>query len=433
MRSGKRSPAPQRREAQRGLGHTLLQLALVLTLVGSALQDDFLLALGLGALAFVLVARLWDSVSFVGLHYTRRFHSAASPLGGAGETRAFLGETVDLALEVRNRKVLPLTWLEVVDRVPGSLPIDDTKVLLDPVTNLGELRTFWRPGAFTNATRHYTVHCDHRGYYDYGPVTMTTGDGFGFFRRTLRLETPQLLIVYPRIYSALELRLPSEHPFGEKASRQYLFEDPLRTAGVREWEPADSMRRIHWPATARRQRLLSRLYEPSQDPQVLVCLNMATLPRHWEGIVPEMLERAISVAASLAVLCVEMRMSVGLLANGYWPGSDQVLRLMPGRSPDQLTRVLEMLAAVTGFASRPLEEMLLREGPRMPWGSTLLVVTPIAHDELLHALVELRKEGQRVVLFTLAEEPPAAVLPGVWVYHLPHLVEDLIVPQEVAA
>jgi uncharacterized protein (DUF58 family) len=193
------------------------------------------------------------------------------------------------------------------------------------------------------------------------------------------------------------------------------------------------MRRVHWPATARRQRLLSRLYEPSQDPQVLVCLNMATLPRHWEGIVPEMLERAISVAASLAVLCVEMRMSVGLLANGYWPGSDQVLRLMPGRSPDQLTRVLEMLAAVTGFASRPLEEMLLREGPRMPWGSTLLVVTPIAHDELLHALVELRKEGQRVVLFTLAEEPPAAVLPGVWVYHLPHLVEDLIVPQEVAA
>ena len=214
-------------------------------------------------------------------------------------------------------------------------------------------------------------------------------------------------------------------------ARESLFEDPLRTAGIRRWQAADGFRRVHWKATARHQQMLSRLYEPSEEPQVLIFLNVATLPRYWQGVIPELLERAISVAGSLAALCVEMRLPAGLIANGFLPGSDQALRLLPGRSPHQLVRILELLAAVTPFASRPLEELLLIEAPRLPWGATLLVVTAVAHEGLLVALAELAGAGRRVVLFTLAEEPPARRLPGVLVYHLPHLVADLIEPQHV--
>jgi hypothetical protein len=77
--------------------------------------------------------------------------------------------------------------------------------------------------------------------------------------------------------------------------------------------------------------------------------------------------------------------------------------------------------------------MLLREAPRLPWGATLLVVSAIAHDDLLAALIGLKEAGRQVVLFTLAEEPPTRELPGILVYHLPHLVDDLVAPREVAA
>ena len=69
-------------------------------------------------------------------------------------------------------------------------------------------------------------------------------------------------------------------------------------------------------------------------------------------------------------------------------------------------RILELLAAVTAFAAQPIEELLLHESPRLPWGSTLLVVTAIAHEALLAALLDLQRAGRRVVLFTLAEKPP---------------------------
>ena len=164
----------------------------------------------------------------------------------------------------------------------------------------------------------------------------------------------------------------------------------------------------------------------------MLLLNVATLERHWLGHIPELMERAVSVAASLAALCAELRLPVGLSANGYLPGSDQPLRLLPGRSPDQLMHILELLAAVTAFAAEPIEGLLLREAPRLPWGATLVVVTAIAHEELLATLLELQRAGRKVVLFTLAEKPPAQYLSGITVYHLPHLVEDVIAPLRVS-
>jgi hypothetical protein len=128
-----------------------------------------------------------------------------------------------------------------------------------------------------------------------------------------------------------------------------------------------------------------------------------------------------------------MRLPVGLVANGFLPGSDQPIRLLPGRSPNQLMRILELLAAITPFATQPIEDMIWREAPRLPWGATLLVATAVAHDDLLAALMNLKEAGRQVVLFTLAEEPPTRQLPGILVYHLPHLVNDLVAPQEVAA
>ena len=52
-------------------------------------------------------------MALYGVEYTRKL----------SETRAFLGETIELTLEVRNRKFLPVTWLHVLDQFPANLPV----------------------------------------------------------------------------------------------------------------------------------------------------------------------------------------------------------------------------------------------------------------------------------------------------------------------
>ena len=400
-----------------------IALAVILTLIGIVLNNAFLTASALVLFVIAAISRAWNDLSLFGLHYQRSF----------SQTRAFLGETIELTLAVRNQKFVPLPWLQVVDAFPADLPLAGEAIILNESNTTGEFRTFWMLGPFQRLERTFTIHCNRRGYHHYGPANVSTGDGFGLFDSRATPPGVARIIVYPKLYTVAELRLPVKNPFGGQLARQRLFEDPMRTVGIRSWQPTDAPRRIHWKATARHQSLLSRLYEPSEEPQLLIALNIATMARYWQGILPEMLERAISVAGSLAAIGIERRWPVGLLANGTLPGSDQPLRLLPGRSPDQLARILELLAAVQPLAAGQIDKMLLAEAPRLPWGATIVMVTVVVTDELMAALLDLAIAGRAVVLFTLAEAPtlPSDYQTRITVYHLPHLIDDLIAPREV--
>jgi uncharacterized protein (DUF58 family) len=147
-------------------------------------------------------------------------------------------------------------------------------------------------------------------------------------------------------------------------------------------------------------------------------LNVATYAYPWQGVRAETLEHAIVVAASLANDAVQRHYIVGLVANGAMPHADQHLKVLPGRSPDQLARILEVLAGVTPFATGSIERLLRDESPRLPWGATLVVVTAVVTDELRVTLSRLREAGRRLVLVGVDYELPRPP-PGVLCYHVP--------------
>jgi uncharacterized protein (DUF58 family) len=46
--------------------------------------------------------------------------------------------------------------------------------------------------------------------------------------------------------------------------RIWPLEDPLRTIDIRDYQPEDDLRHIHWKATARRAQLQVRAFEPAE-------------------------------------------------------------------------------------------------------------------------------------------------------------------------
>ena len=383
-------------------------LALVLTIVGLLVHRPALILIAALLITVVPISWLWNRQSLQGIVYHRTF----------GEQRAFMGEIVKLTITVTNRKLLPVGWLQIDDEFPEELPLVDeelppshkpTVVLL---TSIHSLR--W----YEQVEQEYALRCDHRGYFSFGPTRLKAGDMFGLFENRRRIESLDTLIVYPRVVPLEELGLPAKDPLGEIAFRRRIFEDPTRTIGIRDHHPEDDVRRIHWKASARRQNLQVRVYEPTTAYNLVIFLNVASFERAWHGHDPILLEKTITVAASIASFAAERRYVVGLVANGCLPESDQPIRVPPGRSPGQLTRILEMLAAVTPIASAPLEELLIGESANLPWGSTLVIATGLVTDGIAIAIQRLRAAGRNVVLISLQEESPPR-LDGVLVYHLP--------------
>ncbi|MCL6430825.1 MAG: DUF58 domain-containing protein, partial [Anaerolineae bacterium] len=350
----------------------------------------------------------WNRAALRGVRYTRRL----------SERRAFLGETLTLELVTANCKLLPVPWLKIEDEFPNALEALDAEVQPAAQPTVGYLTSLlslrWRE----RVRWRVHVRCARRGYYHLGPAHLSSGDLFGLFRSQRTLPWQDVLIVYPRLYDLEVLGLPGKELFGDVRARASLLEDPGRTAGARDYDPGDPLKRVHWKATARRQQLQTRVYEPTVHLELLICLNLLTLVHEWQGTIPELLEQAVSVAATLAEYGIEHRYEVGLLANGCWPLSDQPLRVLPGRSPYQLARILEALAAVSPLATSRLGELMLRESARLPWGATLAVVTAILPADLVESMLRLAQSGRRVVLLSLDAEQPAEELPGILAYRL---------------
>ena len=219
------------------------------------------------------------------------------------------------------------------------------------------------------------------------------------------------------------LQLPQKEPFGPQIADRRILQDPIYMRGIRPYQPEDDLRFVHWKATARAQALQTKIFEPTSTLTLVLFVNISTLTNPWEGIDPVLLERVVSVSASICAYAIGERLAVGLSANGALPLSDQSLRVLPGRSPQQLTHLLEALAAIRGVVSSKFEDFLLHDSARLPWGATLMIVTGVVTPALEAVLLRLKDAGRRLVLLSLAEQPPRWMR-GVVTYHLPGRGED---------
>lgn len=383
-------------------------LILALLLLGAIVGQSALVLIPILLVTVVAVAWLWNHFVLRRVTYVREF----------SEERLFAGETLSMAVAATNAKPLPVPWLRIDDLFPAELSPAGRRLESSSVARRHLLIHTASFGPSERVRWTYDIACEQRGFYFFGPATLTAGDIFGMFQSSRELDDVDRVIVYPQIVDLPELEFPGKQPFGDQRSPQRLFEDPSRTIGVREYRPEDSLRRIHWKATARQADLQVKVYQPTITQQLAVFLNVATYAQPWMGVDRRRQEQIISIAASTALHATERRYAVGLIANGSVPGSDQPIKVLPGRAPYQLTHILEALAAVTSFATSRLEEVLRATSPELAWGATCVVVTPIVTEGLLAEMLRLRDAGRRMVLVTTDADFDSRLAPGIATHHI---------------
>jgi uncharacterized protein (DUF58 family) len=386
-----------------------LPLLAILFIFGLIFRIPLLAVFSSMLLVVIGLASWWQRHSLDGVIYKRRPYYR----------RSFPGEEVPLTLEVENRKLLPISWLRVRDPWPKAIGPEDEEVLAPThipteglLTNVFSLRWYER------ARRKYTLLFRKRGKYSVGPVRLESGDLFGLYEKFGEQGPVEIFTVFPSLLPFRDLDLPAEDPFGDRRSRRRLYEDPNQPIGVRDYHPEDSFRRVHWPATAHTGELQVKVYQPTSANVMVVCLNVSTFPRHWEGTYPELLEHVVKVAATLVDKGIQEGYRVGLISNGCLAHADQPFRIPPGRSPKQLATLLEALAGVTPVVTSPFERFLIKEVPRLPYGATLLIVTGITTPELAETLLKLRQKGRQITLLSFARQPPPEIQ-GIRIFHHP--------------
>jgi uncharacterized protein (DUF58 family) len=380
----------------------------LLLLVSVVLRHDllFLMALLLGLIGEV--SYIWARYCLAGVTCTRRF----------GTTRLFHGEETDLYVEIVNAKPLPLPWLRVEDEFPGEMQLLTARLDYSHfpgrrrLVNLVSLRWYER------VRRRYRLRGRRRGAWVFGPAEMVSGDIFGLDVKRETLPETQTVLVYPKVVPLISLGLPARHPFGDLRAPRRILEDPLRLMSTRDYRPGDNFRYIHWKASARRQALHTKVFEPSASRPLAVFLNINTFEFIYEGLDLELQELAVTAAASIARYAWEQGHQIGLYVNSVTQPGGARVRIRPARHPDQLAHILEALARIVEYGHWPIEAVLEVEHPRLPYGATIVVITAVISDRLRRMLPKVRRREYAPALVALGEARLDAPLPGVQYYHI---------------
>jgi len=344
------------------------------------------------ALSAAGLAKLWSRLSLVGVGCQRFFN----------ERRAFPGEEIELRVRLTNRKLLPLPWVQVDNEIPEQLLPADAPSL--PESKPG-FRLLSHAGAllwYTGINWRSHLHCRKRGYYTLEPIKVLSGDIFGLYPRSATERLSDQIIVYPKLYTISQLGLPSRYPLGETKAEQRIFEDQTRTIGVRDYSPHDSLKYIHWKASARHQQLQVKVFEPTTT--LKVALFLAADSFQSDGVSEDDFELGISTAASVANCIVQQRNQVGLFVNSRLADTGQPIRIQPGSGLNQLVYILEALAKVTSVPSGSFEEFFQEKGGSLPWGTTLILIIAKPSESLLELLASLREAGHKLLVLQIGEQ-----------------------------
>src|ERR1700754_4207113 len=214
-------------------------LAVLLLLIGVAI------ALKAGLVAFAGYVLL--GVYVLSRYLARRWVHNLTATRECEATPREVGETTEVKVTITNTGSLPVAWVLVEDLVPDFA----VKARTPRLTAKGKrVHVVTLRGKQTKTIK-YKVTFAMRGYYPLGPTLLETGDVFGLHRRHRVVGKPMYVMVYPKVVPLPKYDFASQRPIGEVRLQNRLFEDPTRTAGVRQYVLGDPLQRVHWKVTAR--------------------------------------------------------------------------------------------------------------------------------------------------------------------------------------
>lgn len=247
----------------------------------------------------LLVAVL--AASIVSLFLTRRSDTVTRSLSPDVAT---VGRESLVTVRVGVRTALPTapgTWR---DTVPRGLTASALGVF--PALGSG-LR-----GAEQVVQLAYAVTGERRGIHPLGPLQVTSTDPFGLARHTTVFGERTPVTVAPAVTD-----LPSLSDFaGEAGGTLHTTNNQLGQGAdnliARPYAPGDSMRRIHWRATAHRDELMVREEEQESTPEATVVLDRAVL-----RFAPEAMQAPGADAGFEAAVSACVSVASRLVHDGY--------------------------------------------------------------------------------------------------------------------
>jgi uncharacterized protein (DUF58 family) len=301
----------------------------------------------------------------------------------------------------------------IVDETPAALQLTPAEVELDVP-------------AGASAESQYPILPSQRGDANLNRIFVRYQSALRIAERWAVANAPQTVTVFPNLDEA------KQHTLYLIRSRQVELEKRRRRQrgqgrefdSLREYREGDELRDISWTATARRNHLVTRVFQIERSQAVWIVLDAGRLLRAKVAepgrIAISKLDYAANAALSLAQIAMHSGDRVGLLAYGR----NIQQNLNAARSPHQMRAIVEALAHIRGEAGEAdhgrAVHILLSEQKRR---SLIVWITDFAETATTPEVLEfaMHMANRHLIVFAAMGQPDLNALAAA----TPETTEDM--------
>jgi uncharacterized protein (DUF58 family) len=334
---------------------------------------------------------LYRKLGSLRMYYTRYFE----------KTSVFEGEEVRLIEYIANKKLLPLPWVRVESKIDSGLRFKK-QFNLD-IKHQQFHKSLFTLMPYSSIKRLHNIKCLKRGCFKLTSAALTFGDLFGMSESTKISSFSTELLVYPKLLPLSDVKLPSHSFMGDAAVKRWIIDDPFMTAGVREYLPGDPLNRINWKMSAKTMSLKVRNHDYTADPKLIIYINVESEEGMWGSITdPDLIEKGISIAATIAQQAISQGVSVGLRSNGSISEHEENPIFVPaGSGFEHFESILQTLARMAIKRTVTFYTLLEDDIQNRTTNSDMLLISSYTNQKLEAQTEALTQSGNAVQLFKL--------------------------------
>lgn len=179
-------------------------------------------------------------------------------------------------------------------------------------------------------------------------------------------------MVFPNIFPVKELRHPSPLKPGSFEMKHSIFNDVFSPIGTRDYVPSDQFHHIHWKASARLQKLQTKVFTPIANESVMLIVNIA----QGYSIISD-LEEKIEVIASFIDFYYREGIPYSIVINVRAFGQSPYLFIPTGDGQKQRQKSMELLSILSkNDLTMPFNRMLSHLEIHEEFPMSVIIFTP---------------------------------------------------------
>lgn len=318
---------------------------------------------------------------------------------------AEIGEDIFIEVSVENRKLIPVTFLQIIQELPSII---EYKFKVDRIKTkdfLYHTMTFFLL-PYQRVRRRYLATCTRRGRYIFGNVEMCGGDFLGLNLKTKSLMLVQDIVVLPKKLDLEKELIPYGNPNGNVSIKRWIIEDPTMIIGVREYTGREPAKNIHWPLSLKHNKFMVKNFDFTYENNAFILLNVECFKPYWMKMDEVVIEKCISVARSVGEVFHSRKVPFGFATNSLIYGFSRNENVIyPGTGETHFELFLEYLGRISYNVNIPFEEMVksfMRNNNSMI--STYVIITPYILKEYIPLISSLDSDILKLIVISYSDE-----------------------------